>query len=140
MPTLEQIRKNKYTKLVEKYKTRERESLIDSDDIEKKQLFVFKNILTEDAFDYFAALKELEFDIYFAIGLTLIKRFELIPPFIDWIIEDIFKGKIPIKIPKDDIIKLERAAKGIKAQINVIRDGEKKSLKEAILGNKDEEM
>ena len=50
------------------------------------------------------------------------------------IIDDIVKGKDIAEVKKDDIIKLVREVKGVRAKISVVRDGESKDLSEVIKG------
>lgn len=131
MPTLDEIRRDKYSKIVEKFKEKEKQKTLKKTE-EEKIFFIFQRIMEKDAFEYFNDLKYSDFQTYINIGLNLINNFNLVPPFIDLIIDDLLKGRKPRKISKIEIMKMERKIKNVESQIKIIRDGESKDLSEVL--------
>jgi len=136
MPSLEQIRKNKYLKIVEKLKERKDKEILDKSE-EEKLIFILKNIFTAPAFKWFKDLKEKDLQTYIDVGMNIINLFSLIPPYTDYIIEDIIRGKKPIKIKRVELIKMLRQIRGVKSKIEVIHNGKTQTLDQILSGSSD---
>jgi len=137
MPSIEEIRKkkfNKYMKRIDHLKEN-KESILKKDIAEKVQ-FVLERMMTEDAYKWWTDMKNRDYQLYWDVGLNLINP---IYDFIDYIIEDILKGKEIKKFKKLDIIKMARNIKGVRNQIKIQRDGQVKTLKETLTQQKESE-
>jgi hypothetical protein len=131
MPTLDQIKKDKYLKMIKRLE-KEKEVRILEEDEEEKLQFILKNIMTKDAFDYFIKKKEGDFPLYINMGMNIINTFNLVQPYVDLVIQDILDGKETIKLEKENLIRLMRELKGIRGQIKVVRDGKSKNLRDIL--------
>ena len=137
MPTIEQIRKNKYAKLVEKFKEREEKKILEKNKEEKVE-YILKRIFTPKAWERFDSLQKLDHDLYVKLGAVIIEEFGLYD-FCDLIIRDILKGRQLIKFTEIDLEKYIRKIKGVRSKIQISRDGQITNLSEALKGKEETE-